>query len=185
MTVSTHIYLHRDLIQEMVKDLGHRITVDYELRGDQKPITLIGILNGCQPFLADLSREIHLPHQITYVTAKSYTGNRKVRKPSIVWVNPSTFVHNQYVLVVDTICDTGKTLEALFLEIQRAASVQSCCLLNRAQSPENPELVNKLSPSYFGHCIYGRKFLVGYGLDYYERYRNLPDIYQLTETTIC
>jgi hypoxanthine phosphoribosyltransferase len=155
-------------LQKKVEELGKQITEDYK----GKNLVLICILRGGVVFLSDLMKNIHLPLEIDFFSLSSYgksttsSGIVKIRK------DIDTDVFNKHVLIVEDIVDSGLTLQYIFdyLKKHNPASVKICALLDK---PESHKIDIKLD--YLGYEI-GNEFVVGYGLDYAEKYRNLSYI---------
>lgn len=153
-------------IAQRVAELGARITEDYA----GKTLLLIGVLKGCYVFLADLSRHIELDCEIVFLTASSY-GFSSVTAGKVSIDKTIDFdVTGRHVIIVEDILDTGVTLTALHALIakQKPASLKTCTLLDK---PERREM--EYSADYTGF-ICPNEFVVGYGLDYAEKYRSLP-----------
>ena len=158
-------------IRNIVKALADQISADYQ----GNPLVLIGILKGSFIFLADLARHLTIPVTIEFIGASSYgagtvsSGDLKVTTP----VNLD--ITDKHVLLVEDIVDTGLTLKKIVkhLESMGPKSVKICAFINKKERRKE-----RISIDYFGHIIEGG-FLVGYGLDYAEQYRNLPGIFQL------
>ncbi|MCF7924304.1 MAG: hypoxanthine phosphoribosyltransferase [Candidatus Izimaplasma sp.] len=153
-------------IIKIAKRLGKQITKDYQ---GKKPV-LIGLLKGCLPFLAELIKHIDLYCEIELMGVQSYhggtesTGNVKITKDLDV------SVEGRDVIMVEDIVDTGRTITGVLdlLKYRGATSVEVVTLLDK---PEGR--VKVLTPKYIGTTI-PKEFVVGYGLDYQEFYRNLP-----------
>jgi hypoxanthine phosphoribosyltransferase len=168
----------REDIGKRVRELGRQISQDY--RG--KSLVLISILKGGIVFLSDLMRCITIPHMFDLVGASSYRGAATTSGKVIITKDTDLDLRGKDVLIVEDILDTGHTLNVVceLLRIQAPASLEICCLLNKKRVRER-ELRQPLR--YVGFEI-GDEFVVGYGLDYAERYRNLscvgvlkPEIY--------
>ena len=151
-----------------VRELGRRIAEDY--RGND--LVLVSILKGALPFLADLMRQIPIPLALDFMEVSSY--GRETDSSGIVRIlkdlaNP---IEGRHVVVVEDVLDTGQTLAFVLehLRSQQPASVRICTLLDKPARRIVP-----IEVDYRGFEI-PDKFVVGYGLDYAERYRNLPFI---------
>ncbi len=157
-------------IQDRIKELGQEITRDYQ----GKPLVVIGILNGAFIFMADLVRAIDLQVQTDFVRLASYRGTDSTGQVTIT-KDVELILKDKDVLVVEDIVDTGYTLQYLkeVLKLHNAASVRICCLIDKKERRQVP-----IDVDYVGFDI-ARGFLVGYGLDYEEDYRNLPGVYHL------
>jgi len=153
-------------IKERIEELGAQITKDYA----GKKLMLLGVLKGCYVFLADLARNIDLDVEIQFLIASSY-GFESVSSGKVNVSNAIDFeVKGKDVILIEDILDTGVTLTALHAMIikQKPASLKTCTLLDKPERREMP-----YSADYTGFTC-PNEFVVGYGLDYAERYRNLP-----------
>lgn len=153
-------------IADIVKKLGKEITKDY----DGKNPLVIGLLKGCIPFMSDLFKNIDTEITLGYMKVSSYKGTESTGTIKIDGSIPD--VKGRHVIVVDDILDTGRTLNAIknvFMD-NGALSVEVCVLLDK---PEGRKV--NIVPKYFGGKV-PNAFVVGYGLDYEEHYRNLPYI---------
>ena len=164
-----------DRIAAKVAELGPRIAADY--RG--RPLTLLGVLHGSLPFLADLMRKIDVPHRVGVVQASSYRGTATRAGKLTIDTSLLPDLTGRDVLLVDDIFDTGRTLEGLIAELGNlnVAGVKTCVLLWKEGTAE----VSR-TPDYHAFRIPDR-FVVGYGLDHDDEYRHLPFIAELTEKT--
>lgn len=164
-----------DRIRQRTAELGMRITQDY---AGKEPV-LVGVLTGALVFMADLMREIDLPLEAYMMAASSYQGTESTGSVEIT-KSLSADISGRDVILVEDIVDTGITLERLLRELQaeRPASLEVCALLNKKERRE----VDIPEPRYIGFDI-PDEFVVGYGLDYNQLYRNLPYIAVLSPTT--
>ncbi|MCL2545510.1 MAG: hypoxanthine phosphoribosyltransferase [Clostridia bacterium] len=162
------ILITRDQLAARVAELGAQITKDYE----GKELVLVCILKGAVMFLADLLREIDLPVTIDFVAISSYGSATKSSGVVRIMKDLDRDIVEKHVLVVEDIIDTGLTMSFLKNNLlsRGAASIRVCSLLDK---PER-RLV-RLSSDYTGFTV-PDAFVVGYGLDYDQRYRNLPEI---------
>jgi hypoxanthine phosphoribosyltransferase len=160
------VVVDEDALRARIAELGAEITADYEGRA---PL-LIGVLKGAMMFMTDLAREIRLPVEIDFMAVSSY-GNA-TRTSGVVRIVKDLDIEltGRHVLIVEDIVDSGLTLSYLrrTLAARGAASLDICALLVR-------EGLQKIDDElkYVGFRI-PPKFVVGYGLDFAERYRNLP-----------
>ncbi|MBL9215860.1 MAG: hypoxanthine phosphoribosyltransferase [Opitutaceae bacterium] len=155
-------------IKRRVAALGERLNADYA----RKDMMVVAIVNGALIFTADLLRVLRSPLRLDCLRASSYhTGTRAVGEPRIV-DQMKLDVKGHHVLLVDDILDTGKTLAAVagLIKDKGAASVRTCVLLDKKARRAVP-----FEADYVGFEI-PNEFVVGYGLDFNERYRNLPCI---------
>ena len=173
----SEILLSEEQIQAKVLELGRRISDDYAGR----ELTLVSVLKGSLPFMADLMRQIPLPLRIDLMEVSSYGGTATESSGLVrIMKDLSASIVNEDVLLVEDIIDTGLTLNYLvrYLRGKNPASLRICTLLDKPAR----RLVD-IPVDYQGFEI-PDQFVVGYGLDYGERYRNLrfvgvlrPEVY--------
>ena len=163
------ILFTREQIAEKVKELGAQLSRDF----DGRPLTLVSVLKGSLPFMADLMRAITIPVQIDLMEVSSY-GGAVTETSGLVRIlkDLSSPIEGKDVLIVEDIIDTGLTLNYLlrYLRGKNPRSITICALLDKPAR----RLV-EIEIAYRGFGIEDR-FVVGYGLDYGEYYRNLPFI---------
>ena len=164
------LVLSSERIQTRITELAAQIATDYR----DKDLVLIGVLNGAFIFLADLCRALTIPHQIDFIRVASYGNSTSTSGTVRLSKDIELDLTDKHVLLVEDIVDTGTTLAWLTkrLESRRTASVRVCALINKTERRECAVQVD-----YRGFELDG--FLVGYGLDYAEQYRHLPEIYTL------
>ncbi|MBP3542313.1 MAG: hypoxanthine phosphoribosyltransferase [Clostridia bacterium] len=162
------ILYSREQIAEGVKKLGQKITQDYQ----GKDLVMICILKGATPFFADLMREIDLPLTIDFMVVSSYGASTKTSGEVKLVKDLDRSIQGKDVLVVEDIVDTGMTLSYLkrVLEGRQANSVAIASLLDK---PSRRKVELDVQYSCFE---IPDAFVVGYGLDFDEKYRNLPDV---------
>ncbi|MDR4506433.1 MAG: hypoxanthine phosphoribosyltransferase [Candidatus Scalindua sp.] len=165
-------------IRERVEELARRITADYE----DKKLTIIGILNGSLIFLSDLIRLIPFTIKIDTIRVNTYVGDATCPERGAEIIDtPRLNIRCEHVLVVDDILDTGNTLAKILPMIKKhdPLSVKVCVLLNKRERRE----VN-IIPDY---CCFDidNQFVVGYGLDFDNKYRNLPYIAVLRNSQVA
>ena len=160
------VLVSKQELQAKVKELGAQITKDYS---GMHPL-FIGVLKGCVVFFSDLIREIKLDCQIDFMVVSSYGAGTTTSGEVKVIKDVNTPLENRHVIIVEDIVDSGKTLSHLvrYLAERGASSVKTCTLLDKP-SRRTVEFV----PDYCGKEI-PDKFVIGFGLDYDEKYRNLP-----------
>ncbi|HEX9824006.1 MAG TPA: hypoxanthine phosphoribosyltransferase [Actinomycetota bacterium] len=153
-------------IQSKIRELGDRITEDYR----DRDILLVGVLKGAFVVMADLSRHIHLPLQFDFMAVSSYGAATKTSGVVRIMKDLDHDIEGQHVLLVEDIVDSGLTLAYLLknLRTRKPASLEVCALLQKSEVTQVPVPIK-----YRGFEI-PPVFVVGYGLDYAERYRNLP-----------
>ena len=162
------ILIHEQTILSRLDWLGKQITEDYR----DKELTVVAILNGSLIFMADLLRRIDIPLKVDCWSVSSYHGNKSSGKINFRQQTIADVDH-RHVLLLDDILDSGLTLKTIkdkLLTETKAIDVKTCVLLNkRVKRNANVEA------DYKGFDI-DNEFVVGYGLDYNEQYRNLPYI---------
>jgi hypoxanthine phosphoribosyltransferase len=158
----------KDEIQATVKKLAAEIRRDYL---GKQPI-LIGVLKGSFMFLADLIRFLDFPLEVEFIRLSSYGGRESSGKIKLVHGLQSK-VKGRHVLVIEDIVDTGLTTSFVldYLHRKKPASLKVCALTDKPSRRQTPVNID-----YRGLTV-PNKFIVGYGLDWDERFRNLPDIY--------
>ena len=164
------ILISREDIAKKVKEMGQQITEDY--KDQDKPLVVISVLKGAIPFTADLIRAIDLPLRLEVLVASSYgSGTVSSGKVNIKYKSFDD-LSGCNVILVDDIIDSGYTLQAIgqTMENFNPAHVAYCTFLNK---PERRK--SDLKVDYMGFDI-PDKFVIGYGLDYDSKYRELPDI---------
>ena len=169
------IVLSESEIKEKVRELGSDITKDYF---DKSPI-IIGILKGSVIFLADLIRSIDLQLSIDFVAVSSYGSEMRSSGVARIQYDMKTSIEGRDVLLVEDIVDTGLTLAYLMenFATRHPRSLKVCTLLDKKEA-RKPEI--ELRIDYVGFEVPNR-FLVGYGLDHDEKYRNLPFIAAISD----
>jgi hypoxanthine phosphoribosyltransferase len=160
-------------IKAKVAELGAQITADYE----GKEVTLIGVLKGASLFLADLARKIQLPLRFDFMAVSSYGSATKTSGIVRILKDLDHEIEGEHVIVVEDIIDSGLTLNYLlrYLRARRPASLEVCSLFSKEGRQRVPIPVR-----YEGFTI-GPEFVVGYGLDFQERFRNLDFLAVLNE----
>lgn len=171
------VLLDQATIQQRVKELGEQITQDY--RGSDPAPVVVGILKGSTVFMSDLIRSIDLPLTIDYISVSSYGHNMKSTGVVRLLYDLTTSIEGKDVLVVEDIIDTGLTLQYLVenLTTRHPSSIKICTLLDKKESRQAGI---SITIDYSGFVI-PNEFVVGYGLDFAEKYRNLPDIVSISE----
>lgn len=157
-------------INKQTQKISRRISADYK----GKDLVLIGVLKGSFIFLADLTRQISIDHEIDLIGASSYEGASSTGQ--IVFTKqPDLDLEGRDILLVEDIVDTGNTLLKIidFTKLLNPNSIKICTLIDKH---ERREVEINVDYSCFS---LEKGFIVGYGLDYNEKYRNLPAIYDL------
>lgn len=168
------ILVSRDEISEICHRLGGEITEDYK----DKKVILICVLKGAFVFLADLIREIDLPCEVDFMSVSSYSGQQSTGVVKII-KDLDTDIADKHVIIVEDIVDSGLTLKHLseLLKTRNPASIRICTAFDKPSRRKVEIFVD-----YVGMEI-PDEFIVGYGLDLDERYRNLPEVAVLSPGT--
>ena len=162
------ILLTQEQIQEKVKELAAIISEEY---ADKDPV-FVGVLKGVVIFFADMVRSIDIPCQIDFMWISSYGSGSESSGKMDVKRDVSVDLKGRHVVILEDIFDTGNSLEFTYHHLlsKEPASLKICTLLDKPER-RNPAVTVK--PDYVGFVI-PNEFVVGYGLDYDEHYRNLP-----------
>ena len=160
------ILITEEQIRVKTVELGERITRDYQ----GKNLLLLGTLKGAVPFIADLARAIELPLELDYMAVASYGDSTHSSGVVRIIKDLEGPVDQKHLLIIEDIIDSGLTLHYLvdLLKRRNPLSLRVCSLLNKDR-----KRVKNVPIDYYGFTI-PDKFVVGYGLDYAQRYRNLP-----------
>lgn len=163
------ILVTADEIQEAIQALGKKLTQDYQ----GKEVVVIGILKGAAVFMADIIRAMDLYVEIDFMDVSSYGDALESSGEVRIIKDLDTQIKGKHLLIVEDIIDTGRTLKYLMelFEYRGAASMKICTLLDK---PDR-RVFKDVEPDYVGIKV-PDEFLVGYGLDYKQKYRNLPYI---------
>lgn len=162
------VLITQSMLTHRIRELGKEITKDY----GGKDVVLVGILKGAMPFLCDLMREIDLPLSLDTMCISSY-GNDTVSSGKVnIKKDLDKDVQRKNVIIVEDIVDTGITLSLLvsLLKERGADSVEIAVCLNKKERRQK-----EVPLKYIGFDV-PDEFIVGYGCDYAEKYRNLPDV---------
>ena len=161
------ILLTEEQIQTKLRELGQILTEEYK---DKNPV-IVGVLKGVVVFYADMIRQIKTPCQMDFMWISSYKGTSSTGK-MLVRQDVSADIKGRHVLILEDIFDTGNSLEFTVnhLKSKEPASIKICTFLDK---PEGRRPGVTVQADYVGYTI-PNKFVVGYGLDYNEQYRNLP-----------
>jgi len=164
--------LSRKQIESIVRDLADRISKDY----DKREVVLICILKGAFMFFSDLVRHLRMPLQIDFVRLASYGSEMKSAGKIEITKDVETPLEGKDVLIIEDIIDSGRTLLFLkdWISLANPRSVKICALLDKKARREV-----EIDGDYIGKEIED-VFIVGYGIDFNEAYRNLPEIYYVT-----
>ncbi|WP_062336902.1 MULTISPECIES: hypoxanthine phosphoribosyltransferase [Herbidospora] len=164
----SRVLISEEELQTKIRELAGKIDADYA--GHE--LLIVGVLKGAVMVMADLARALHVPVQMDWMAVSSYGAGTKSSGVVRVLKDLDTDIAGRHVLVVEDIIDSGLTLSWLLnnLQSRNPASVEICTLLRKPDAVKVP-----LDVKYVGFDI-PNEFVIGYGLDYAERYRNLPFI---------
>lgn len=164
--------ISEEAIQARISELAAEISRDYA----QRELVLAVVLKGALMFAADLSRKLTVATSIEFVRARSYQGTRSSRRVQVT-IFPEESLAGKHVLIVEDILDTGNTTHFLLDRFREAKpdSLELCTLLDKPARRNIP-----VTAKYVGFSI-DDLFVVGYGLDYEEKFRELPAVYVLDE----
>jgi hypoxanthine phosphoribosyltransferase len=177
MTIQTaanlRVLIHRQQIAQRVSEIGAQISRDYT----GESVVLVGVLKGSCIFLSDLARAIELETTFDFISVSSYGAGKQSSGEVKLTKDVDTPVQGKNVILVEDILDTGLTLTYLtkLFEAAQPKSLRIAALLDKPSRRIMP-----IQPHYFGFQI-PDEFVVGYGMDYAEKYRNLADICVLSE----
>lgn len=165
-------YLTEEIIQQRIKKLANSIQQHYK----GKDVVFVVVLKGAFMFASDLLKHIDIPCEIAFIRVKSYQGTETTGRVDEV-LGMTTDVYGRDVVIIEDIVDTGITIDKLIkiLTLKSCKSIEVVSLLFKKDA-----FKGVVAPKYVGFEI-ENKFVVGYGLDYNEMGRNLPEIYQLED----
>ena len=167
------VLIDEEALQLKIKELGSQITKDYE----GKDLLVVCILKGAVMFVSDLIKRIDLPLEIDFMAVSSYGNATKSSGVVRILKDLDKEINGRDLLIVEDIIDSGLTLSYLIdnLKSRNPASIAICTLLDKPDNRKTP-----IDISYTGFVV-PDEFVVGYGLDYAEKYRNIPYIFVLKE----
>ena len=170
MTVDMKVLISAEEIHAKVQELGKQINAHYA--NSDKELVLIGLLRGSVLFMADLCRTIEKPHELDFMTVSSYGGRTVSSRDVKILKDLDGEIRGKDVLVVEDIIDSGNTLSKVLeiLQTREPNSIELCTLVSK---PSRREIV--LEVKFLGFEVED-KFIVGYGLDYDQKYRHIPFI---------
>lgn len=166
-----YVLLDEETIQQRVVQMADMISTDYAgIRNEE--FLLIGVLKGSFIFMADLSRKLHVPHRVDFIALSSYEDKAESTGAVRMIMDTRTNISGCHILIVEDILDTGHTLDYLYrtFEARNPASLRTAVLLSK---PERHKI--EIHIDYLGFNI-PDVWVVGYGLDYADRFRTLPYI---------
>ena len=162
------VYINNQEIENRIKEISNELNIDFK---DKNPI-FIGVLNGCIYFMMDLLKNIEFDYEIDFVKVKSYIGMKQYDISSSLL--DFEYLKNKNVIIVVDIIDSGNTINFLYNEIMKN-DPKSCTVITLLKK-EKVKNFDKDKINYFGFEI-KNKFVIGYGLDINNLFRNLKDIY--------
>jgi hypoxanthine phosphoribosyltransferase len=167
------LLLDQATISRRIAEMGQQITEDYK---HTVPV-LLGVLKGCVIFMSDLVRQIRIPIEMEFISASSYRQGMRAGQPILFEDSLAIPLKGRHVLIVEGIVDTGKTMGEILKTISRQepASVSIVTLIDKPSSRRS-----EFELKYVGFTV-GNDFLIGFGLDNTQRYRNLPFIGKVVE----
>lgn len=170
MTIEMKVMISAEEIHAKVLELGKQIDAHYAK--SDKELVLIGLLRGSVIFMADLCRAINKPHELDFMTVSSYGGGTTSSRDVKILKDLDGEIRGKDVLVIEDIIDSGNTLSKVLeiLETRQPNSIQLCTLVSK---PSRREI--DLDVQFLGFEVED-KFIVGYGLDYDQKYRHIPFI---------
>lgn len=167
------ILLDQQTIAKRVQEMGQQLSSDYK---GQSPV-LVGVLKGCIVFMADLMRAIKLPLELEFISAASYRHGT-VQETEVVLGGPVPLpLENRHVLLVEGVVDSGRTVSRICdrIRLMEPASLEVVTLIDKPASHRT-----EIEIKYRGFTV-GNEFIIGYGLDNTQQYRNLPFVGKLAD----
>ena len=162
------VYINNQKIENRIREISNELNIDFK---DKNPI-FIGVLNGCIYFMMDLLKNIEFDYEIDFVKVKSYIGMKQYDISSSLL--DFEYLKNKNIIIVEDIIDSGNTINFLYNEIMKN-DPKSCTVITLLKK-EKVKNFDKDKINYFGFEI-KNKFVIGYGLDINNLFRNLKDIY--------
>ena len=174
MKHTVEVMIPESEIKARIAELGRQINEHYQNSGSE--MVLVGLLRGSFMFMADLCREVQVPHVVDFMTASSYGSGMSTTRDVKILKDLDEDIRGKDVLIVEDIIDSGNTLSKVreILSLREPKSLAICTLLDKPSRRE----VN-VPVEYVGFAI-PDEFVVGYGIDYAQRYRHLPYIGKVT-----
>jgi hypoxanthine phosphoribosyltransferase len=171
--IKKKVLYSKETIEKRVSELAETISRDYE----GKDLVFVCVLKGAFMFLADLTRRLRIPHIIDFVRLASYGSGTVSSGKITITKDIETSIEGKDVVIVEDIVDTGITLDFLKDRLKKSNpnSLKICALLDKEERREV-----KVGVDYVGFIV-ENKFVVGYGIDFDEKFRCLPDIYVIDE----
>lgn len=168
-----HLVISHEQIQNIVSKLANQISNDYKT---SKGLVCIGVLKGAYQFFSDLTKQLDplLPIELDFIRLSSYGNNTESSNEVTVKQNFLIDIKDKDVLIIEDIVDTGQSMVFLkqWLERYNPKSIKICAFINKFE-----RRVSTINVDYYGSTQGG--YIIGYGMDYAEKYRNLKDVYTL------
>ncbi|ARC53376.1 hypoxanthine phosphoribosyltransferase [Candidatus Riesia pediculischaeffi] len=167
---TVHVMISENNVKKRIDEIAEKIENYY--RSKKEDLILIGILKGAFIFIADLCRKIGIPHEIDFMVVSSYRNSMQSYKDVKIVKDLDKDVRRKNVVIVEDVVDSGNTLKKVLdvLQSRDPKSINICTLLNKPSKREA-----EISIEWIGYSIKDH-FVVGYGIDYAQRYRHLPYI---------
>lgn len=172
------IVVTEEEIKEICIKVRHELEEEYQ--DCETPIIFLGLLKGCHPFMTDLLRNINVPHVCDYMDVSSYFGNEKAVSEVQIIMDMSMQVQDRDIVIVEDIVESGRTIKKV-IDLLMFRGAKSVKVATCTDKPSGRTV--DLYPDFIGVTV-PDSFLVGYGLDYKEEYRNMPCIGTLDEKFI-
>ncbi len=157
-----------EAIEKRIQEIGKAISLDFASTTSESPLLLLVVLKGAFIFAADLLRTITIPCTVDFIKASSY-GSEKISSGKVT-INHNLAIEGRHVLIIEDIIDTGLTIQQVTHELMtmKPASVSICTLLDKPEARKHP-----VEMRYTGFIV-PNAFIIGYGIDFNEQYRELP-----------
>lgn len=170
-----NIYLSATRIKEYVYSVAEKLNDKYE--SIQEPICLVVVLSGAMPFASDLMMYLKFHHKMLFVTANSYVGTTSSGKVDVDTISPRyvEMLRDSHIIIIEDIVDTGRTVDRLIREFSSIPDYRSIRVATLFDKFNNRcDECKDVKPDFSGHMVRDNPFLIGYGLDYKNLYRNIP-----------
>lgn len=172
--IKFNIFIKEKDIQKKIKSIGKKISKDF--KNNEKPPILIGVLNGCLFFMSDLIKATSIEMEMDFIKVSSYRGTSSTGNVRLI-KDISAQIVDRDIVIVEDIIDSGLTINFLRKHFN-SNSPSSISIITLLYKKEISEM--EIEPDYYGFII-PNKFVIGYGLDYKQKYRRLRDIYVIDE----
>jgi len=179
MESSFHMLKSNEDVRIRIRELAAQISADYMSVSGNEPLLALCTLRGAVFFFADLVRELSIPCEIDFLKVHSYGSNTRPEGAPVFDLGENIDLRGRHVLIVEDIVDTGATMDTMLRLFRQkgAADIRICTMLDKPDR-RRPEFKDTVKPDYIGFTIPDR-FVIGWGLDYADKYRLLKDIMYL------